>query len=378
VVPDARAGRGLSWLYVSNIIGSTLGSLIVGYVLMDIWGIRQIAVAIALTGIALGTAILAGSASAGHSRLIHLAGCGALAVLVIASANPLFDRIYERLEVKAPLPDSYVYRDVVETRSGVAAVTRDLMVYGGGVYDGRINTDLVHDSNMLYRPFSLSLWHNSPREVLMIGLATGAWAQVIANHPQVEKLTIVEINPGYLKLIEKYAAVRSLLTNPKVTIVIDDGRRWLVRNRQARFDAIVSNTSFHWRAHCSAILSKEFLELVSSHLRPAGVFFYNLTGSMEAQLTGVTVFPHGVMVGNHLALSNQPIQLDLERWKRVMQEYRVEGVPVFDLSNPEHVKRFNQVAAQLPKEEQTEAIRAKNTATRIITDDNMGVEWRRM
>ena len=217
VVPDARAGRGLSWLYVSNIIGSTLGSLIVGYVLMDIWGIRQIAVAIALTGIALGTAILVGSAPAGRSRMIRLASCAGLGVLVIASATPLFDRIYERLEAKAPLPDSYVYRDVVETRSGVAAVTSDLVVYGGGVYDGRINTDLVHDSNMLYRPFSISLWHNAPREVLMIGLATGAWAQVIANHPQVEKLTIVEINPGYLKLIEKYAAVRSLLTNPKVT-----------------------------------------------------------------------------------------------------------------------------------------------------------------
>ena len=378
VVPDARAGRGLSWLYVSNIIGSTLGSLIVGYVLMDIWGIRQIAVAIALTGIALGTAILVGSAQAGRSRMIHLASCAALGVLVIASATPLFDRIYERLEVKAPLPDSYVYRDVVETRSGVAAVTSDLMVYGGGVYDGRINTDLVHDSNMLYRPFSLSLWHNAPREVLMIGLATGAWAQVIVNHPQVEKLTIVEINPGYLKLIEKYAAVRSLLTNPKVTIVIDDGRRWLVRNRQAKFDAIVSNTSFHWRAHSTAILSKEFLELVSDHLQPYGVFFFNLTGSLEAQRTGITVFPHGLMVGNNMAVSNQPFPLDLERWKRVMKEYRIEGVPVFDLNNPEQVKRFNQVAAQLPREEQTEAIRAKNTATRIITDDNMGVEWRRM
>ena len=235
---------------------------------MDIWGIRQIAVAIALTGIVLGTAIVVGSARAGRSRMIHLASCAALGGLVIASAPPLFDRIYERLELKAPLPDSYVYRDVVETRSGVAAVTNDPMVYGGGVYDGRINTDLVHDSNMLYRPFSLSLWHTAPREVLMIGLATGAWAQVIANHPQVEKLTIVEINPGYLKLIEKYAAVRSPLTNPKVTIVIDDGRRWLVRNRQAKFDAIVSNTSFHWRAHSTAILSKEFLELVSAHLQP--------------------------------------------------------------------------------------------------------------
>jgi len=378
VSPDARAGRRLSLLYVSNIIGSTLGSLLVGYVLMDIWSMRQIAIAIALTGIALGTAILVGSAPAGRTRMVYLACCAALGGLVIASATPLFDRIYERLEVKGPLPDSYVYRDVVETRSGVAAVTRDLIVYGGGVYDGRINTDLVHDGNMLFRPFSMSLWHNAPRQVLMIGLSTGAWAQVIANHPQVEKLTIVEINPGYLKLIQKYPAVRSLLSNPKVSIVIDDGRRWLVRNRQTKFDVILSNTTFHWRAHISALLSKEFLELVSGHLQPAGVFLYNLTGSREAQLTGVTVFPHAVMVGNNLALSNQPFELDLERWKRVMEQYRIDGVPVFDLNNAEHVKRFREVAAMLPAREQTEEIRARNTATRMITDDNMGVEWRKI
>ena len=378
VPPDARAGRGLSWLYVSNIVGSTLGSLIVGYVLMDYWGMRQIAIAIALTGIALGAAILVGSAPAGRSRRLRLAGCVALGALVVAGATPLFDRIYERLEAKHELPDSYVYRDLVETKSGVAAVTKDLIVYGGGVYDGRINTDLVHDGNMLFRPFSMSLWHAAPREVLMIGLSTGAWAQVIANHPQVEKLTIVEINPGYLRLIQKYPQVRNLLSNPKVHIVIDDGRRWLVRNRDTKFDVIVSNTTFHWRAHISAILSQEFLRLVSDHLRPAGVFFYNLTGSPEAQLTGVTVFPHGVMVGNALALSNQPFQLDLERWKQVMAEYRIDGAPVFDLNNPEHVKRFHEVAESMPTREGTQEIRAKNTATRLITDDNMGVEWKKI
>jgi predicted membrane-bound spermidine synthase len=378
VIPDARAGRGLSRLYVSNIIGCTLGSLIVGYVLMDIWGMCQIAVAISLTGIALGTAILLGSATAGRSRMIYLACCAALGGLVIVSATPLFDRIYERLDVGRPLPDSFAYRDVVETRSGVAEVTRDLKVFGGGVYDGRINTDLVHDTNGLYRPFSISLWHNAPREVLMIGLSTGAWAQVIANHPQVEKLTVVEINPGYLKLIKKYPAVRSLLSNPKVSIVIDDGRRWLVRNRQAKFDVIVSNTTFHWRAHISALLSREFLELVSGHLRPAGVFLYNLTSSPEAQLTGITVFPHAVMVGNNMALSNQPFQLDLDRWQRVMEHYRIDGAPVFDLTNPEHVRRLHEVAAMLPASEQTQAIRAGNTATRMITDDNMGVEWRKV
>ena len=378
VSPDARAGRGLSWLYVSNIIGSTAGSLIVGYVLMDLLSMRQIAIAIALTGIALGAAILVYSATPGRARMTRLAGCAALGALVIAAANPLFDRIYERLEQKHELPDSYVYRDIVETKSGVAAVTQDMIVYGGGVYDGRINTDLVHDSNMLFRPYSMSLWHAAPREVLMIGLSTGAWAQVIANHPQVESLTIVEINPGYLKLIQKYPAVRNLLTNPKVHIVIDDGRRWLVRNRQTKFDVIVSNTTFHWRAHISALLSKEFLELVSGHLRPSGVFFYNLTGSQEAQMTGVTVFPHGVMVGNALALSNQPFALDLDRWKRVMAQYRIDGTPVFDLANPAHVKRFDEVAAVLPAHEQTAEIRAKNTATRLITDDNMGVEWKKI
>jgi hypothetical protein len=308
--------------------------------------------------------------------MLAFAGCAALAGLVVVTASPLFGRIYERLEAKRELPDSYIYRDVVETKSGVAAVTQDLIVYGGGMYDGRINTDLIHDSNMLFRPFSIGLWHNAPREVLMIGLSTGAWAQVIANHPQVEKLTIVEINPGYLELIRKYDAVRTLLTNPKVNIVIDDGRRWLVRNRQRKFDVIVSNTTFHWRAHVSALLSKEFLELVSAHLQPKGVFLYNLTGSQEAQLTGVTVFPHAVVVGNCLALSNQPFELDLDRWKRVMTEYRINGAPVFDLNNPSHVKRFEEVASLMPAREQTQEIRAKNTATRLITDDNMGVEWK--
>ena len=376
VRPDARAGRGLSWLYVSNIAGSTLGSLIVGYVLMDIWSMRQIAIAIAIGGIGLGATILIYSGHNSCSRILTCAGSVALALLVASTSGRLFDRLYERLEARRDIPDSYVYRDVVETRSGVAAVTQEMVVYGGGVYDGRINTDLVHDSNMLFRPFSVSLWHNAPREVLMIGLSTGAWAQVIANHPQVEKLTIVEINPGYLLLIQKYPAVRSLLTNPKVNIVIDDGRRWLVRNPQRKFDVILSNTTFHWRAHVSALLSREFLELVSAHLAPEGVFFYNLTGSPEAQLTGATVFPHAMMVGSALAVSNQPFQPDLERWKRVMAQYRIDGWPVFDMNNPAHVKRFEEIAATLPKHEHTDEIRQKNHIDRIITDDNMGVEWK--
>jgi spermidine synthase len=375
VPPDSRAGRGLSWLYVSNIIGSTLGSLTVGYVLMDIWTIRQIAVAIALIGLALGAALLVGTARTGRSRLMRLGASCALAILVLVSAGPFFDGFYERLKDKRHFKPGYAFRDIVETRSGVAVVLPDLAVWGDGVYDGIINTDFAPDRNMVFRPLSISYWHPAPREVLVIGLSGGAWTQLIASHPQVEKLVAVEINPGYLRIIRKYPQVRSLLDNPKVSIEIDDGRRWLVRHPSAKFDVIVSNTTFNWRAHTTNLLSREFLDLIRRHLKPGGVFFYNLTGSEEAQLTGLTVFPYALMVGNCLAVSDSPFQLDIERWKRIISAYRIDGAAVFDSNDPAHRKKFEELVRTYTTAPQTDAIRAANRAKTIVTDDNMGAEW---
>ena len=93
--------------------------------------------------------------------------------------------------------------DVVENRSGIITVDRDGTVFGNGMYDGRFNTDLKHDTNGIVRPYALSLFHPAPRDVLMIGLSSGSWAQVIANNPDVRSLTVVEINPGYLTLIRR-------------------------------------------------------------------------------------------------------------------------------------------------------------------------------
>jgi SAM-dependent methyltransferase len=192
---------------------------------------------------------------------------------------------------------------------------------------------------------------------MVIGLSLGAWAQVIANNPQVERVTVVEINPGYLRLIPKYPAVASVLHNPKVSIEIDDGRRWLVRNPSAKFDVIVSNTTFNWRAHITNLLSREFLEIVRKHLKPGGVFFYNTTSSGEVQRTGVAVFPYGALVGTCLALSDSPISLDIDRWKRVISDYRIDGVPVLDQRIPAHKKRLEELVALYSASENAESIR---------------------
>jgi len=108
-----------------------------------------------------------------------------------------------------------------------------------------------------------------------------------------------------------------------VTIVIDDGRRWLRANPGRRFDAIVSNTTFFFRANVTNLLSTEFLDLIKAHLKDGGVFFYNTTNSARVQRTGCLAFGDGARFFNHVVVSKTPIRWDFARWRRVLETYRI-------------------------------------------------------
>jgi spermidine synthase len=378
IAPDSRAGAAMSYLYLANIVGSALGSLLVGFVLMDFWPLRAIVVLLALLGIAVAAALLRRGAA--------IAVAAGLAAAILLSANPLFAEIYEKLQYKAAYAPGRPFTDVVETRSGVVTVDREGTVYGGGRYDGMLLTGLTEGDSVL-RPYSIGYFHPAPRNVLIIGMAAGAWAQVVANHPQVERLTVVEINPGYLTVIARYPSVAPLLSNPKVAIAIDDARRWLVRNPRRRFDMIFMDTTSHWRANITNLLSREFLTLARGHLNPGGVLYYNTTHSPEAQATALEVFPYAYRFGRFLAVSQSPIAVDKERWRRILTGYRLDGEPVFDLSNADDRTRLDEVLAyadtlQVPAYDESgmedrERIRRRVTGHRVITDGNMASEWTR-
>src|SRR5262249_39141420 len=120
------------------------------------------------------------------------------------------------------------------------------------------------------------------------------------------------------------------LANPKVKIITDDGRRWLRANPDKHFDAIVLNTTFHFRANATNLLSVEFLELIRHHLNAGGIFFYNTTDSARVQRTGCVVFAHGARFTNHMLVSDRPIAWDFQRWRRTLETYRIDGARVFD------------------------------------------------
>lgn len=373
IAPDRLAGTHLSYLYAANILGSVLGSFLTGFVLLEVMPIRTIAVLLMIVGC--GTAVILlvlagvrGSALVGSAALITaLAGCTAVAT------PTLFDRFYEKLLFDRAFTPTTRFAEVVENRSGVITVTQNGTVYGGGAYDGIISTDLVEDRNKVVRAYAISALHPSPRHVLMVGLSTGAWAQVIVNHPAVESLTVVEINPGYLQLVAKYPEVASLLSNPKVNIIIDDGRRWLTRNRQ-RFDLIVSNTTLHWRAHSTNLLSVEYCRLVRAHLRPGGVYYFNTTSSTAALKTAMVEFPHGLRFMNFAAVSPSPIEFDRVRFKQVLASYRIDGRPVLRLTVPADRDRMEAVINSSDVESR-ESILRRSASTPLVTDDNMFPEW---
>jgi spermidine synthase len=384
VSADEHAGSGVSLIYVSNILGSVLGSLGIGFILMQYFGLRQISLALALLTVLTGgmVLLLAGQGSKFSpmwSTLLFVA-----ALVAVALASPGFDSLYERLTFGKRMQADTVFTRVVENRNGVISVTKEDAVFGGGVYDGHFRIDPSHDANIILRALILSAVHPAPKRMLMIGLASGSWGQVFANHPQVESLDVVEINPGYLKLIPQYPVVRSLLQNPKLHLYIDDGRRWLVAHPDTRYDAIVCNSTYFWRDHSTGLLSVEFLKMVRGHLNPGGIYYFNTTESAEAISTALHVFPYGLRVVNFMVVSNSPVQLDTSRWIDVLRQYKIDDHYLFNLSDglaqrtlADYLQFANSV--NLPPVqfglEGDASLRASYGRERVITDNNMGREW---
>ncbi len=387
VAPDHEAGKRLSWLYVANIVGSSAGSLVTGLVLLERLRFVEAALAVALVSLAVAGVLLLAAGLKGKQRVGWFAACALLVVAAIGSAEPLYDRMYEKLQFKSEDSGERFAR-IVETRHGVITVTQNNSVYGGGIYDGVFNTGLVVDHNMLIRAYAIAAWHPEPKRVLMIGLATGSWAQVIVHHPSVEEMTIIEISDGYQRLIKDQPANRSLLSNSKVKIIIDDGRRWLLAHPEERFDAVIINNTWHWRGYSTNLLSAEFHELVKRHMRPGGFFQINTTGSIHVQRTACEGWKSGWRLVNNMVVSDSELVFDRDRFRRHLSAWKIDGESVFDLSQASHRQRLEQVIAPVdPNREGTPdpslwlepcskiLKRAREQKHPVLTENNMVIEF---
>lgn len=380
-----QTGSQLSKIYVGNIVGAAAGSILTGFLLLDnltLSNINLLLAELSLLFAAIVLVLLRFNRVYLIINLILLIGVGSTFYL---SSPYLTQHLYEKMQNKKPFQAQDAFINIIENKHGIITVDKNGRIFGGGIYDGFYHIDLLNDSNGIIRAFFVNAIHPHPEKVLMIGLSSGSWAQVLANNPYIKSLTVIEINPGYQKLLHLHQPVTSILRNPKVSIVIDDGRRWLNRHPTEKFDLIVMNTTFYWRDHASNLLSKEFMEKVKQHLKPNGILYFNTTDSASVIKTALAVYPFVLRLYNFIAASNEPINIDKQRWKAVLSNYTIDNKKVIDLNKSTHKKYLKTllnimgsikpwVCSRIIESKESLLFSTKNA--KIITDDNMGEEWK--
>jgi len=84
-----------------------------------------------------------------------------------------------------------------------------------------------------------------------------------------------------------------------------------------------------------------------------------------------------------MAVSDSPIPVDVDRWRKILLSYRLEGKPILGPGDQDLLNEILSRAATLPGDsyvsegmETRDNILRRTAGKRIITDDNMATEWR--
>ena len=366
-------GTSVSKVYFANILGSTVGPLVTGFVLMDLMPVQHCLTFMAALTLVVSASCFLVSAPRLAWPTVAFAGAAGAALLV---PNLLLPHVARVTNDGRP-----TIENVIENRSGIIHTfqtpTGEMVIYGGNVYDGTENTDLVRDSNGISRTYLAAALHPAPRRVLVIGLSGGAWAKVLMGLPSVEHFDFVEINPGYAELIHATSKPPpDLLRDPRVSLRFDDGRRWLKRHPDTRYDLIVMNTTFHWRAYASLLLSHDFLDLVRQHLTDDGIVAYNSTGSTDAFKTASVVFPHVYRFRNFVYASNRDLAPQLPMVPSRLTALSWGGLRLLDQSRAEVADRVKLLTTNTIRFDEQAESRRVGRPLKVITEQNMLTEYR--
>jgi len=309
---DAALGASISNVYAANVAGATIGPLFVGFVLMNLVTLQQ-AMAICALAALLVWGIVSRSATGTKHKWLAVVTAGVLLAGLALADKHLLIRELVANEHGREMKVGYINESRHGTIHTLEMTDGSTIVYGENLYDGKINTSLVNDINGIFRVYALAAMHPTPKKILVIGLSGGSWVEVIRHFAHVESIDVVEINPNYLDLVKHHAEVAPLLNDKRVKIHITDGRKYLKQHSKEKYDLIVMNTTWHWRAYSTLLLGQDFLMSLRNALAPGGVVAFNTTGSMDVFHTAAQTFPFAGLYSNFVFASDHDVRADLRQ-----------------------------------------------------------------
>ena len=282
-IKTKKIGISISFIYFMNILGSVTGPIITGYYFFNIFSMNEIFLIIGYGQLFLATFIAL--------KYLNFKFILTLPILVLFIFNNKINK-HGIIESLSAYPTNHKLISIIENRHGILTTSKSaydtessLITYGGNIFDGSNNTDLLKNDNGIDRAFLASILVDDPKKILFIGIGSGSWIKVISELTDAESIDVVELNSGYLELLNQDIKMIPILNDKRINIYIDDGRRWIKKNKNNKYDLIVSNTTYHWRSNATNLLSNEFMLLIKKILNSNGVYLFNATRSIDSFYT---------------------------------------------------------------------------------------------
>jgi spermidine synthase len=168
---------------------------------------------------------------------------------------------YDLLYYKDGLVDSVA---VMKNNKGVIS----LLVNGKVDASARGEKDIITQIMIGQLPLLL---HENPKNVFLVGYASGITAGSILTHPII-KLDTAEISPSIVeasKFFDKYN--NNPLKDKRIDLRISDAKHSLMVSEK-KYDVIVSQPSNPWIKGQSSLFSFEWYKIVKEHLNDNGLF----------------------------------------------------------------------------------------------------------
>ncbi len=265
---------GTSNVYLLEALGSGLGGILASLLLIRYFTSFQIAALLGLLN-SMGAASLT-IRSVPRRRAAGLALVGAFALFVFPVGCPWLEkmslkRLWSGFELVAARNSVYGNLAIVQTEGTRSLFENGLVAFN--VPDPAAAEEAVH--------FAL-LQHPEPKSLLLIGGGVNGSLSQALQHPSLERIDYVELDPAVLDLAREYfpAEWAPLRADPRVHIHNTDGRLFL-RSTNLRFDVLIVNLPEPQTAQLNRFYTLEFFREAASKLTPAGVFSFQLKASED-------------------------------------------------------------------------------------------------
>jgi spermidine synthase len=335
-------------VYAANTAGSILGALAFSLVLIPAAGTRgsqQL-----LIGLAIAAAVITIVSQFWTLNVrvgVALAGCAIVAWALISTVAdvpwqaiaygrrvaPILRGLDPKSEAMPVFVGEGVNSSVVITRRGDQ---RFFYVSGKNEASSAL-LDMRLQRMMGHLP---ALIHPQPKSVLVVGFGAGVTAGSFVPNPDVEALTICELESMIPPASNEFFGVENynVLHDSRTRMVYDDARHFILTTPD-KFDVITTDPIHPWVKGTSSLYSKEYFELIRSHLNPGGVaaqwlpLYESDEETVKTQLaTFFDVFPSGTVWSNYLngdgydlvligRLDDSPINLDAMQQRLTQPKY---------------------------------------------------------